>query len=766
MRLRSELNALSRAGPDVSAARQTRAWPRVIAPFALALAWPLCASPLASAATPQSVLVLYSFGRLLPANLEGDRGLRETFAKRPDIPVRVSVEYLDNLAFSGDDYEQTFVTYLRNKYASVPPKVMIVAADEAMDFVLRHRGNLFPQVPILYMNVTDEYLDTLPAVPADVVGTMVNFDFAGTIEQALRWHPRTKKVVFVTGAGVWDLQWERRLRLLGAQLRHGLTVDFLAALPEDELRRRLGELEPHTIVVTPGFFADGAGRETAPRESAALIAAASPVPVYGFYSTQLGTGIVGGRMSSFEAVGRLGAKTALSLLEGVDPADVRPPRYMPTAMQVDWRQLERWKIAEKDLPPDTVTWFREPTLWESNRDLVILSAAVMLLQAGLIGALLLERRRRRRILAALARSEKRMRLAAQAASLSTWIYDDRGDGRYPAQADGRPLAQEYEAAPMVDFRETLTRVSRQDLPAVEAALRQALDSQGEFDVAYRVDLADGEHRWQSARGGVDPSRTERLMGVVIDITQRKQAEAQMEHDRAALFHMSRVSMLGQLSAAIAHQLNQPLASILANAEAAKQILGREPVDLRELGEICHDIILDDHRAADVIRRLGALFRREASKFEPLDLNDLVRESLALIQSGVTTRQATVSTNLAPDFPLVSGDRVQLQQVLLNLVINAADAMAQACVGAHEITISTAAAGEVVELCVADRGPGIAPEVQDRLFEPFWSTREGGMGMGLAICRSIAIAHEGSLTASNRPQGGATFCMTLPILVPQ
>ena len=186
--------------------------------------------------------------------------------------------------------------------------------------------------------------------------------------------------------------------------------------------------------------------------------------------------------------------------------------------------------------------------------------------------------------------------------------------------------------------------------------------------------ADGQTQWLAARGRSAQGGSPQLLGVALDITPRKLAEAQAEEDRAALRHMTRVSLLGQLSASIAHQLNQPLAAILSNAEAAQKMLQRDPVDLAELREICDDIVAEDHRAAEVIRRLGALFKRGSPKLVPLDVNELVRDTLDLIRTNLLTRHVTVSIELGAELPSVDGDRVQLQQLLLNLIVNAADAM--------------------------------------------------------------------------------------------
>jgi len=485
------------------------------------------------------------------------------------------------------------------------------------------------------------------------------------------------------------------------------------------------------------------------------------VPVYGPFSSFIGIGVVGGRMTTFYTAGRLGAQTALALLEGASPASLTIPASIPTPLQVDWRQLRRWGIAPQAVPVDAIVQFKEPTLWEGYRNQVFIGCAVMLLQAGLIVALLLERRRRRRTVAALARSEQHMRLAANAAGLSTWVLD--GAAVRPVGVEPASQHADIASDPLADFRETLALIYPQDREVVDTALRDALATREEFEVEYRIEAPDGEWRWQSARGRADHAQVPRLLGVAIDITQRKRAAVQAEQDRAALYHMTRVSLLGQLSASIAHQLNQPLASILGNAEAAQKMLEREPVDLPELREICADIVAEDHRAAQVIRRLGVLFKRGKPIFEPLDVNELVRDTFGLTRSILTTRRVTLVTHLAPALPPIAGDRVQLQQLLLNLIVNATDAMDELPDAGRVLKIGTALHDGAVSLCVADRDPGIPAGALDKLFEPFWSTKAGGMGMGLKVCRSIAEAHRGSLAVTNASEGGAVFCALLPVL---
>jgi len=287
----------------------------------------------------------------------------------------------------------------------------------------------------------------------------------------------------------------------------------------------------------------------------------------------------------------------------------------------------------------------------------------------------------------------------------------------------------------------------------------------ELDVEYRVVGADGGVQWVAARGRAERTDSPRLLGVALDITERKTAELRAAQDRTALRHMTRVSMVGQLSAAIAHQLNQPLAAILGNAEAAQKMLGREQIDLVELREICNDIVSDDHRATEVIRRLSELYRRGDMKIEPVDVNELIRETLDLLRTELLLRHVIPVTNLSQGLPIIEGGRVQLQQVLLNLMLNAADAMSAIKSEARRLTIRTELRDRDVRMCVVDNGSGIGVNDLANVFDPFWSSKPAGMGMGLAICRSIVAAHHGTIAAANNPEGGATFCVTLPATGP-
>ena len=257
-------------------------------------------------------------------------------------------------------------------------------------------------------------------------------------------------------------------------------------------------------------------------------------------------------------------------------------------------------------------------------------------------------------------------------------------------------------------------------------------------------------------------RAVRTIGVLRDITERKQAELESQGNRAEIAHLSRVAMLGELSGSLAHELSQPLTAILSNAQAAQNFLARDPIDLPEVREIIADIVADDKRASEVISRLRLLLKKGETQHQPLRVNEIVREVLKLVGSDLVNQGVTAHTGLSRDLPLVRGDRVQFQQVLLNLIMNACDAMTGVGHDGRRLMITTDLAGDgAVHISVADGGTGIAPEMLEQIFEPFHTTKTHGLGLGLAVCRTIVTAHGGKLWATNNPERGATFHFTLP-----
>lgn len=583
----------------------------------------------------RTVLVLYANVRQLPANLKFDQGLRESILNPADRPVAVFDEFLDLSRFGGEAYVRVLATYLREKYASSPPDVIVVANEEALRFLLDNRTSFFPQVPVVHMSVSRSFLRSIEGLPADVFGVPIEYDFAGTIEQALRWHPRARRLVIVTGTSARDLGWEARLRAEASRYDERVAVEFLAGLPTAKVLERLGQIGDDAVVFTTGYFRDGAGHHYTPHEIAVVLTAAARAPVYAPFNTFIGTGIVGGRMPSYEAMGRQAGQIVNALLDGAAPASLHLPEIMPNALNVDWRQVHRWGIDEKAIPSDAIVHFREPPFMEAHRTEVPIAVVVFLLQAGLIAGLLVERRRR-----------------------------------------------------------------------------------------HQAELADQNHRFQLA-------------------------------------HASRLAVAGELTGAIAHEINQPLGAILSNADAADLLLEAGGDRRDELRQILADIRRDDIRASEVIRRLRKLLDKREVERQRFHVIEAVTEVESLLRGEARRRGVTMSVRHPAGAVTVLGDRIQIQQVLINLVLNAMDAVAEAPEDRRTVVVSVkrTAAGMVIK--VRDRGHGIPSEHLAKVFDSFFSTKGKGMGLGLSIARTLVEAHGGRIRAENDPGGGAVFSVELP-----
>jgi PAS domain S-box-containing protein len=273
--------------------------------------------------------------------------------------------------------------------------------------------------------------------------------------------------------------------------------------------------------------------------------------------------------------------------------------------------------------------------------------------------------------------------------------------------------------------------------------------------------ADGEERFFEAR--IVRCDGDKILSIVSDVTDRRKGEHEADVHRREMAHLSRVAMLGELTGTLAHELSQPLAAVRSNAQAARLFLNRQPLDIAELQATLDDIISNNKRASAVIEGLRALLRKEVNPSGPVDVNDIVRDVVDLARSEIVSRRITLTTTLSSGIQSVFGNRVQLQQVLLNLVLNACDAMSETPPGQRQLTVATVLQGGFVHLVVSDRGVGIPGGQLERVFEPFVTFREHGLGLGLAISRSIVSAHGGSIRAENNADGGATFRCLLPVM---
>jgi signal transduction histidine kinase len=360
------------------------------------------------------------------------------------------------------------------------------------------------------------------------------------------------------------------------------------------------------------------------------------------------------------------------------------------------------------------------------------------------------------------RSEEQLAMAIEAAQLGRWEFEIATQ-ELTWSAITRRI---YEVPPDVPVSPATFQalIHPDDRPLIAAAAVDGLSGRP-IDVEFRVLFSDGRIKWILSKGQTvydDEGRPQRMVGVKLDITARKAAELRINEHRRELAHLSRVSIADELSAALAHEVNQPLAAILANASAARRFLLHNPPDLRELSDIVESIAADNRRAASVIARFGALMRRGDSTWATLEINEMVRSVIDVARVDILSRGVSLTQRLASDLPAIVGDAVQLQQVLLNLIINGCDAMESVPARERKLLVTTSLDGAgYVCVHVSDNGPGIDAESLDRMFEPFVTSKPQRLGLGLAICRSIISAHDGHLSAENQPRRGAAFSFALP-----
>ena len=366
--------------------------------------------------------------------------------------------------------------------------------------------------------------------------------------------------------------------------------------------------------------------------------------------------------------------------------------------------------------------------------------------------------------ATLRESKERIDLATKAAGLVVWTWNIPRDEVWLSNKDRALFG--FSQGEKLTAERIRSVVHPEDRQLVRELRENALRTGEEIETQYRVLLPDGKVRWVTRRGRVEfdaDGKPFKERGVLMDITERRQAELEAERQRNELAHLSRVTTLGELSGSLAHELNLPLTAILSNAQAAQRILANGDADLGEVLEILNDIVSEDKRAGEVIRRLRLLLKKGEVQQHSLRINKVVRDVLKLIRSDLINQKVTVDIELARNLPTVTGDPIQLQQVLLNLVVNACDAMTACATPERRLLIRTGIenGSSAVIVSVTDRGGSIPEEKIEQIFEPFFTTKAKGMGLGLSVCRTIIAAHRGKLWATNNADRGATFHFSLP-----
>ena len=720
------------------------------------------AAPSASAEGPRRIFLLEGLTPTQPAAVQTIEAFKQRLVERKAGDVEVYTDYLDRGRFRGPEADQRMVQFLNAKFAKAPPDLIVPISRGATEFMARYRDQIVPKVPVVYCCTPTSTTDPLDVRP-DMPGIVVEYDWVGTLALAERLQPNAKTLVIVSGSAEVDRAWQQdAVRSLQRYLKkyetkllvtynHGEVVDELSRLPRD------------AIVILMPIFGDP-GRSSNPSTNAAELARASSAPSYSPVATLFGGGIIGGHMDSYIGQATKVADMALDVLAGKDPATFPHQTKFPLQTRVDARQLERWGFPAAALPRGTSLEFQRPALWDQYRNIVLLVLLAFVVQVGVIALLLLQKHKRQAAEKLLKESEDRMAFSAASTNTGIWRLDV-ASGRLWATAHCRRM---FGIAPDVPLTWALFHdaVHPDDYQTFAEWVQSVATTDHPMAVEFRIALPNETPRCYACQHYTvsdGDGKPVQVSGIFIDVTARKNAEAQAELQQKELTHIMRVAALGELSGGIAHELSQPLAAILANAQAAQAMLAGRNYNKNEIAEILEDIVQEDSRAGQVIHRLRRLLKKGDHQSAVISFNDLIKSTLGLLHSELMNRKVKIETNLQTNLPLISGDSVQLQQVLLNLMINAMEAMASTPPSRRMITIGTRTTAEgCVEVSITDHGHGMSPENLKRVFEPFFTTKERGLGLGLSICSTIVQSHRGRLNLTNTSGGGMIATVSVPI----
>jgi signal transduction histidine kinase len=605
---------------------------------------------------PYRVLLLHSYGTSLPITADWYEGIVRGFSSVPDVEVAIDTEAPDLARFvnmdaaSYADRQQLnwLLDFYRKNYQSRKPHLIMPTDVPALRFLLVHGEELFPGVPIVFVDADRDFV-AAQKLPPNVTGVTGFLDITGTLELIQHVHPDTQRVAVIVGSSPSDKAMERVAQQAFESFAGRLEFVWLRGMPVDELIKAVNTLPEKTVALYLVQFEDRTGQQYVPRAILQTFSDAAKVPVYGLWDTLLQHGIVGGRLATVEEDGYRAAKLAARVLRGEAPADLPVVDRLSNPPIFDGVELARWSIKQKRLPADSRIRNHPASTWDEHRAEILVTVAVITVQALMIAALILSRRR----------------------------------------------------------------------------LRYAQDA-----------LHDENSR-------------------------RREAETMAVRLRGQLARFSKERSLGTLATSIAHEINQPLIAIQNYAQAARRRLQANTVEAPKLSELVAKIEGQAERAGAITQHVRALVNHEEPNLRPVSLYPLLQEVIRIMEPEIAARGCHIACEPVTDIPPVLADTLQVQLVLVNLLQNALHSVSAGKVSEKPISVEVRELdGHEVQVSVTDRGEGVPSERVNDIFEPLYSGKVAGMGMGLAICRDIIDTHGGRIWYDPNPEGGAIFRFTL------
>jgi two-component system, LuxR family, sensor kinase FixL len=473
--------------------------------------------------TERSVLVLYGERGDLPAIEAVEDNFRQVFHASTSPRIELFSEYLDFARFPDQQYGRSLVHYLQDRYVGRRIDLVVPVAGSALEFVLGHREELFPGVPVVFCAVDQRELEKM-RLPGDVTGITAHFDIERTVELIWQLQPHVPGIVCVSGASGFDQRWARETSKIMERFQSKVRTRWITGKSLRETADEVSRIPGESAVLFISMLRDGTGQSTSSVDVVRDLARVSKAPVYGVSSQFLEAGVVGGAMFDFGLNGRSSAELALKILRGQWVPYGAPETESRNPLLVNWQALKKANLPEWRVPADAQFRLRHQGLWETHRGFILVAGGVIILEAFLITRLVGERISRRRAEVSLRQSKERMSLAAEAASLGLWEWDV-GRNEVWMTDRGRTLLG-FAPDERLDYAALAARVHPEDRAARNAAIRDALKTRGEYAMEYRVVLPDGRLRWIDARGRCmdGDSKGTRLLGVSMDATAKKQTQ--------------------------------------------------------------------------------------------------------------------------------------------------------------------------------------------------------------------------------------------------
>lgn len=729
----------------------------------------------ASADDPSRVLVLFSYNYNFPSQQHIVAGI-ETGRKAAGLKSGDFIyEYID-LSLQEKNHLHLFKALLQQKYAGQSFDLIITVFDPALNFLLNEGRDFMPSSPCLAIFASER--PKLFRGGLKVVQIPLKYDFKGTLKLALDLFPKTRHVLLVAGSSPSDRRYEALARQELSPWLKTITLAVTGNVSLEDAIKKVSGLGPESLVLYSRMAEDSTGRRYVPDDVAAMIAHVSSAPVFCLVSSHAGTGAIGGRMVDLEAVGSLLSQAMVNLSEGRDLTGGSASPYIRTIL--DWKQVRQWEACLDTIPAETVFINRPPSLWTQYRPVATGMLVVILVLSSMVVALMV--RNRNTVLKTEIEERKMVQAVTQAANAyNRSLIEVSLDPLMTIGLDGAitdvNLATEKATGCVREeligknFASLFT-----DSDTARTVYQRAFREGDVRDYALNLRRRDGSTIPVLFNAAVYRDRDRQPVGVFAaarDITRLKQAEeAQLALGRK-LLQAKKAESLGRMAGAIAHLYNNLLAVVMGSLELYVS-------DLPQGAKV--DVALTEamkaaRRAADVSGLMLTYLGQSFGQRETLDLSGLFRRNLEFLKEALPDG-VTLEADLPPFGPLVEGNPSQIQQVVNNLVTNAWEAMGKTP-GAIRLNVKTVSSADIPETrrhplewhperthyaCVevADTGCGIPPEHMEKLFDPFFTSKFTGRGLGLPVALGVVKAHGGAVTLESGPGKGSVFRVFLPV----